>query len=44
MPMSINHRDHKGRVEIREKVEIQGREDRKDTEVSPVFKVCLGLL
>lgn len=44
MPMSINHRDHKGHAEIREKLAIRVREDRKVTEVSPVFKVCLGLL
>lgn len=42
--MFINHRDHKGHVEIRENLATQVREDRKDIEVSPVFKVCLGLL
>lgn len=44
MPMFINHRDHKGHVEIREKLATQVKEDRKDIEVSLVFKVCLGLL
>lgn len=44
MLMSINHRAHKARAEIRERVAIRVREDRKDTEDSPVFRVCLGLL
>lgn len=44
MLMSINYRAHKARAEIKERLAIQVREDRKDTEVSPVFKVCLGLL
>lgn len=42
--MFINHRDHKDRVEIKEKLEIREIEDRKDTEASLVSKVCLGLL
>lgn len=35
---------HKARAEIRERLAIRVREDRKDTEDSPVFRVCLGLL
>lgn len=35
---------HKARAEIRERLGIRVREDRRDIEDSPVFRVCLGLL
>ncbi len=44
MLMSIYHRAHKAHAEIRERLVIRVREDRKDTEDSLVFRVCLGLL
>lgn len=44
MLMSNNYRAHKARAEIRERLGIRVREDRRDIEDSPVFRVCLGLL